>query len=183
MAKTGDVIENPVSGERVTFLATAADTGGRLVRAEVTVRGHGFVTGKTEHAHARQTERFELREGHITFLVDGAELRAGPGELVNVPPRHRHAFWNAEDEPATMILEVEPALNFETIMETAFGLARDGKANKNGVPADLLQLAVMTASADAVFGNALQRAMIGVFAFAGRLAGRRERYARYSGPR
>ena len=81
-----------------------------------------------------------------------------------------------------MILEVEPALNFETILETMFGLARDGKANKNGVSADLLQLAVIAASADAVFGSALQRAMIGVLAFVGRLAGRRERYARYSGP-
>lgn len=182
MTKAGDVIENPVSGERVTFLATAADTGGRLVRAEVVIRGHGFVTGRIEHAHARQSERFELREGHVTFRVDGVERRVGPGEIVNVPPPHRHMFWNAEDEPATMILEVEPALNFETILETAFGLARDGKTNKDGVPSDPLQLAVLAASADGVYGNALQRAIVPALAFVGRLAGRRERYVRYSGP-
>lgn len=34
MAKTGDVIENPVTGNRATFLQTRGDTGGESLRFE-----------------------------------------------------------------------------------------------------------------------------------------------------
>jgi hypothetical protein len=34
MAKTGDVIENPATGQRLRFLLTSADSGGELFRAE-----------------------------------------------------------------------------------------------------------------------------------------------------
>jgi mannose-6-phosphate isomerase-like protein (cupin superfamily) len=179
VVRAGDTIESPVSGERVAFLATAAESGGRLTRAEVQVRPQGFATGNAEHVHARQEERFEMREGHITFRIDGAERRAGPGEVVIVPAGHRHKWWNADVQPATFILEVEPALNFETILETMFGLARDGKTNRNGLP-NLLQLAVIAESAEG-YRNRIDRALIGILAFAGRLAGYRDRYNRYSG--
>src|SRR4051794_20346666 len=35
MAYTGQVIENPVSGERITFKRTAADTGGELLSIQL----------------------------------------------------------------------------------------------------------------------------------------------------
>jgi quercetin dioxygenase-like cupin family protein len=179
MVRAGDTIESPVSGERVTFLTTAAESGERLTRAEVHVRPHGFATGNAEHVHRRQEERFEMREGHITFRIDGAEQRAGPGDVVAVPAGHRHKWWNADDQPATFILEVEPALNFETILETMFGLARDGKVNRNGLP-NLLQLAVIAESAEG-YRNPIERALLGILALGGRLAGYRDRYQRYSG--
>jgi len=34
MAKTGDVIENPMTGERITFLKTTRETNGELLRFE-----------------------------------------------------------------------------------------------------------------------------------------------------
>ncbi len=34
MAKTGDVIENPTTGERITFLKTTRETNGELLRFE-----------------------------------------------------------------------------------------------------------------------------------------------------
>ena len=33
-ARGGDVVENPLTGERVTFLETVGDTGGDLLRFE-----------------------------------------------------------------------------------------------------------------------------------------------------
>jgi mannose-6-phosphate isomerase-like protein (cupin superfamily) len=167
VVRPGDTIENPVSGERVTFLAAAAETGGRLARAEVHVRPHGFATGNAEHVHRRQEERFEMREGHVTFRIDGAERRAGPAEVVIVPAGHRHKWWNADDQPATFILE------------TMFGLARDGKVNRDGLP-NLLQVAVIVESAEG-YRNLIERALLGILAFVGRLAGYRDHYERYSG--
>jgi hypothetical protein len=34
MAHTGQIVVNPVTGERITFLQTVADTGGQVFRAE-----------------------------------------------------------------------------------------------------------------------------------------------------
>ena len=60
-----------------------------------------------------------------------------------------------------------------------FGLARDGKTDKNSMPG-LLQLAVVAASPGGS-GNPLEAGVIGLLALVGRLAGYRERYERYSG--
>jgi hypothetical protein len=55
MIRTGDVITNPVTGERLRFLKTTRDTGGELVRVEVTVEPNGFVAAA--HVHPHQSER------------------------------------------------------------------------------------------------------------------------------
>ena len=41
MARAGETIENPVSGERFTFLRTARDTGGQFLELELAVRPGG----------------------------------------------------------------------------------------------------------------------------------------------
>ena len=38
MAYTGQTIENPVSGERITFLKTSRDTGGEKLEIELELR-------------------------------------------------------------------------------------------------------------------------------------------------
>jgi hypothetical protein len=43
MISTGDTIHNPVTGERITFHATSADTNGEAVVIECTVQPDGFV--------------------------------------------------------------------------------------------------------------------------------------------
>lgn len=180
MARPGDVIENPITGERITFLTTRAESAGELLRMELRVRGHGFVV--TEHVHLSQEERFDVREGHFTFKVDGTTRRAGAGELVVVRPGQRHTWWNAEDDPAVAVLELRPALQAETVFETIFGLARDGKTNAKGMPG-LLQLAVLSVAADGYVAGPpiwLQRAAMRILALAGRAFGYRDRYDAYS---
>ena len=58
MIRKGDVIENPVTGERLRFLATSADTGGEAAIVEMRLRPHGFVAAA--HVHPFQSERFEI---------------------------------------------------------------------------------------------------------------------------
>ena len=57
MIYAGQTIEIPVTGERVVFQMTAAETDGELVVVEVTVRANGFVAAA--HLHPSQTERFD----------------------------------------------------------------------------------------------------------------------------
>ncbi len=54
-----------------------------------------------------------------------------------------HSWRNASDEEELRFLvEVRPALQFERLIETMFGLAADGKTNKKGMP-NPLRLAVI----------------------------------------
>ena len=140
MIRKGDVIENPVTGERLLFLETSAETNGEYVLVECTVQPNGFVAAA--HVHPHQTERFEIESGTIAFKLNGEEIVAGPGETVLVPPGSSHRFWNAGETEAVFVTEVRPALGFERLLETMFGLATDGKTNKKGMP-NPLRLAVI----------------------------------------
>ncbi len=61
MAQAGRVLVNPISGERFTFLKTAADTDGKLLQFDVELSAGGSVPGA--HLHPVQEERFEVLEG------------------------------------------------------------------------------------------------------------------------
>ena len=138
--RSGDTIENPVTGETVHFLRTAADTGGELVEIEVAVEPDGAVAAA--HVHPYQSERFEVLEGTLEFRDGKAKIVAGPGEVVTVPAGHVHSFRNVGETTARFRCEVRPALQFERFLETMFGLAADGKTNGRGMP-NPLRLAVI----------------------------------------
>jgi mannose-6-phosphate isomerase-like protein (cupin superfamily) len=140
MIRKGDVIENPVTGERLLFLETSAETNGEYCLVEVTVQPNGFVAAT--HVHPHQTERFEVESGTIAFKLDGTKIVAGPGETVIVPPGTSHKFWNDGEVEARFVTEVRPALQFERLLETMFALANDGKTNRKGMP-NPLRLAVI----------------------------------------
>ena len=131
MIRKGDVIENPVTGERLLFLETSQETNGEYVLVEVSVQPNGFVAAA--HVHPRQTERFEIKSGTVAFKLDGNEIVAGPGETVVVPAGSSHKFWNAGETEARFVTEVRPALQFERLLETMFALANDGKTNRKGM--------------------------------------------------
>jgi mannose-6-phosphate isomerase-like protein (cupin superfamily) len=138
--RTGDTIHNPVTGESVTFLATSADTDGEAVVIETVVQPHGFVAAA--HVHPFQSERFAVANGRLGLKSGGEELELGSGEIATVEPGTRHRFWNAGEEPVRFVCEVRPALEFESLLETMYRLAADGKTNRKGMP-NPLRLAVI----------------------------------------
>jgi quercetin dioxygenase-like cupin family protein len=71
MIRTGDTIVNTVTGERVTFLATSADTDGEAVVIETVVQPQGFVAAA--HVHPFQSERFAVAEGRLGLKVGGED--------------------------------------------------------------------------------------------------------------
>jgi quercetin dioxygenase-like cupin family protein len=138
--RTGDTIENPVTGERIMFLATSADTDGEAVVFETFVQPDGFVAAG--HVHPKQEEQFQVVSGLLALRVGDREIVAGPGETLTVPAGVPRRFWNAGDNEVRFRCEVRPALEFERLLETMFGLAVDGKTNKKGMP-NPLRLAVI----------------------------------------
>jgi quercetin dioxygenase-like cupin family protein len=140
MLRAGDTIHNPVTGERIVFRQTAADTGGEAVVIETFVQPGGFVAAA--HVHPSQEERFQVLRGSVGFKVGRKTQVAGPGERLTVPPGTAHKFWNAGDDVAQFVCEIRPALQFESLLETMFALAADGKTNRKGMP-NPLRLAVI----------------------------------------
>jgi quercetin dioxygenase-like cupin family protein len=135
MAYTGQTIHNPVTGERITFLQTAADTDGALLELELELAADGKVPGA--HVHPEQEERFHVLEGTMRFRLGMRTIMAGPGETVVVPARRVHKFANAGDETARVRVEVEPALDMEELLSTTAELAHEGNVLASGMPRPL----------------------------------------------
>jgi mannose-6-phosphate isomerase-like protein (cupin superfamily) len=136
----GGTIENPVTGERLVFLKTSRETDGELVVIEAFVKPTGFVA--SAHLHPHQEERFQVLRGTVGFKLDRSRMYAGPGQRITVPAGTPHKFWNAGEDEAHFVCEVRPALQWERLIETMFGLAADGKTNRKGMP-NPLRLAVI----------------------------------------
>src|SRR5215210_4105784 len=136
MGYTGQTLENPASGERITFRTTAADTDGDLLAIDLELPANRRVPGGL-HIHPLQEERFEVIEGTMRFRMGRERIFAGPGELVVVPPGVKHDFANVGDQEALLRVEVRPALKMEQLFETAVGLAEQGRTMLGGIPKPL----------------------------------------------
>ena len=174
MARAGDVIHNPVIGDRVTFLEVAADTGGERLRFEWVVPP-GFSV--PEHVHPRQEERHEVLSGTLWSRVGGRERTLGEGEWVAGPAGVPHAWRNPNrKEELRLLSELRPALHMETIIEGTAAVMRDLKNDKMGAPGHLLRFAILTdeTRGDFYFSSTLARVsmkLLGKLAPLGRLLG------------
>jgi mannose-6-phosphate isomerase-like protein (cupin superfamily) len=148
MIRAGDTIHNPITGERLVFRKTSADTGGQAVVIETFVQPNGFVAAA--HVHPSQEERFEILRGSVGFKIGSKKLVAGAGQRLTVPAGTPHKFWNAGDDEAHFVCEVRPALQFESLLETMFALAADGKTNRKGMPNPLRLAVIANAHFDTV---------------------------------
>ncbi|HAC44440.1 MAG TPA: cupin domain-containing protein [Chloroflexi bacterium] len=141
MARRGEVIEDPMFGERMTFLDTSADTNGELLRLQLVVPVGGRVP--FPHAHPRQQESFDVQHGTLSYRLGFRRSKTlGQGERLVIPHGALHAWWNAADSELTAIVEFRPAFRTEIFLETTFGLFRDRRVHRSGVP-NIWQLAAL----------------------------------------
>lgn len=177
MAYQGQVIDNPVSGERITFRQTAADTAGELLAIDLELTPDGHVPGA--HVHPEQEERFEVVSGRMKFRMGVRTIVAEAGDVVTVPAGKVHRFSNAGDTTARCRVEVRPALRMEELLETTVRLAEEGRTTAKGMPKPLdlaLFVSEFRREVRAPFSpGALHRAALAPLAY---LARRRERAGR-----
>lgn len=140
MATKGDVIENPITGEKIVFLQTAKDTNGELLELDLFVRPGGFVAA--EHIHPIQDEEFEVISGTLALYRNGEKTIGEKGFQTTIKAGTPHVWTNDGEDELHCRLKFRPALNWEQMFETMFGLARDGKSDDKGLP-NILQIAVM----------------------------------------
>ena len=89
----GQTLENPVTGERFTFIETAASSGGERLAFELALRPGGAVP--LAHVHPIQTETFTVTHGRMRFRLGREHVVAEAGDVVEVPPGVVHDFANA----------------------------------------------------------------------------------------
>jgi mannose-6-phosphate isomerase-like protein (cupin superfamily) len=177
---------NPHTGERITFLAIAEETGGELTRMEIRVRsGPGDWVGP-DHFHPFQEERFEVVAGAPIFRINDEERPAEPGEVITVPIGVSHIFRNGGRGELHMISEYRPGLkSVETFFATFFGLAADGKLTRRGRPPLLQSVLTLWELRDYLVVTrpppAAQRLLFPPLSAIARLRGYRASYPEYRG--
>ena len=106
MVDVGDVIENPVTGERITFVRTSEQTGGAIAEMDLELSPTAFLAA--EHIHRSQEEKFQVLDGHILLHCGGKESISGPGDTAAVPPGVTYAWAPHGDAGARVRLTFTP---------------------------------------------------------------------------
>jgi quercetin dioxygenase-like cupin family protein len=180
MGYSGQVLDNPVTGERFVFHATSDDTAGKLLEFDLVVEPRGRVPGG--HVHPGQQESFEVLEGTMKFRKGLRTVIARPGDLVVVEPGTFHRFANAGDQQAVVRVRVEPALRMEELFETVAALAAEGRTMRSGMPRPLDLALFMREFRDEVAAPVtpgLVRAVMAPLASLAEHRGLGQRYRRY----
>src|SRR5919201_959249 len=92
----GQVITNPISGERIVIRESAAQTGGRLLAFDLFLPPGAHVPAR--HVHPVQEERFTVVAGRMRFRMGRFGRRtvlADPGDTVLVAAGKAYWFGNA----------------------------------------------------------------------------------------
>ena len=103
----------PGTGRTIDFLGARIQVllAGRATEGDVAVLY--FVAaprslGAPPHVHQREDEYFYILEGEMRFLNDDRTVVAPAGTFAAMTRGHLHAFWNASDSPARVLLAVAP---------------------------------------------------------------------------
>lgn len=172
MVQPGDVIENPATGERITFLRTSAQTGGASAEFDLDLSPTAHLPA--EHIHLRQEERFEVLSGQVLLKCRGEESVRGPGEIVTVAPGSPHSWAPSGDDGARVRIVFTPGAGIEEFFDEFFRHGREGRVNAKGMPSPLVTARLGLAHDMYLAGPPvpLQRAAFRVLTGAARLLGR-----------
>ena len=188
---SGTWIENPVAGQRALLVKLPAETDGRYFEMEYICKPFTGKYAFPPHYHPACIETFEILRGKACYRLGKIEKTADPGETVTFPAGITHIHpWSSSNEElhVRMFSRSDPPdlaglnANINTGI-TNFGLARDGKVDKNGLP-NLLQQAVcgiknIPGAVPAGMSPGSARIVIGLLAVLGQALGYRATYPEY----
>jgi mannose-6-phosphate isomerase-like protein (cupin superfamily) len=136
-----ETIENPIIGDRVTFVNTAEETNGEKTILEILLAPKG---GNVLHYHTHFTETFTVIDGELKYQLGKEVFTLNPGQSATIPLYAQHRFFSTSEKPTKFLCELKPgSRNFENALRIAYGLARDGKCNNKAVPKKISYLAIL----------------------------------------
>jgi len=94
-----------VTGDTMTFLATAAQTGGSMTAIEILAAPGG---GPPPHVHANEHEAWYVLDGEFEIMHGEETLRLSAGGFAFVPRGTLHRFENVSDRPSRVLIMFTP---------------------------------------------------------------------------
>jgi mannose-6-phosphate isomerase-like protein (cupin superfamily) len=194
MIGVGFTTTEPRTQTRFEFIEVGRNANGDdfIVECRCPAGGGAWVL---EHVHLSWEEQFEILSGEAEYKLDGRTMTARAGETVIMPAGLKHVHpWSAGDGD----LIYRQHARFETPNEeavddvfgaftTMFGLMREGKTNKKGLPKNPLQFAatlrtlVKHEGFDAAVPIPVQRALAATLGRFAEARGYRSSYPQYLG--
>lgn len=98
----------------VRFMISGEESGGGFSLVEHPMSPRALAAPL--HRHVLEDEYSFVLRGQVGALLGEEVLVAGPGDLVFKPRNQWHTFWNAGDEPASILEIISPA-GFERFFE------------------------------------------------------------------
>lgn len=140
------IFENPLIRDRVMLVESSNETGGAYTLIEVELQPGG---GDQLHFHTCFSKRFIAIKGELCIEAGNQQVRLQPGQYTNVPACKLHRFYNAGETPIIFQIKLTPGHErFEHGLAIIYGLARDGKVSKRGLPKNLDHLALLMSFTD-----------------------------------
>src|SRR5215471_12698747 len=102
--ETGEVWDNPVTGERATILERPWDNPAGRGTGELTALVGARVMG--EHRHPTLVEKFTVLEGELTVKCNGKTSILSQSETTIIERNVWHDWWNASERDARVRVEV-----------------------------------------------------------------------------
>ena len=132
---TARTVQNPRTGETITFTKTSGETGGELFEMSYKMAPHAAIAD--EHAHPYQEMIINVLSGILTCTVNSVDKKIHAGEKVVIPAGACHFQRNDSEDEVHAIEEYRPALQMQEFFEVLIGWANDGKTNEAGLPSPL----------------------------------------------
>ena len=141
-AGTGPMYCGP--GDRVTFLATGAESHGGCFIVEAVAAPGG---GPPPHIHHFEDESFYVLEGTATFQAAGQTIHGKPGDFIHIPCGTVHSLKNEGKAPARALIVISPAgpAGMQRFFEESFTPVTDRSASPPPITEELVRR--MTAAA------------------------------------
>ena len=136
---TDRTIQDPTTGEAITFVEMAEESSSDRVVIRLTLAPGGVVP---PHAHP-SCEDFECLEGTLQFHLAGRAIELGPGNTLTALPGQVHGFRNVSSASATLRIVAAPGAEVEYGLRVRIAMAQDGAFTSDGRPKDLLMGAVL----------------------------------------
>lgn len=174
MPSAGETIANPATGETLTWVVTAQDSSGGLLRVDVLMEPGR--PGPPVHVHRAFSEHHDVQAGRLAIVLAGEERVLEPGGSIDISRGTPHTFRVVGDEQVRTLVDYAPPGRYEDFIDRLYALARTGKTDDTGAPRNILQTAVVARAHLDEFALAkppylVQKALFAVLAPIGRLAG------------
>jgi len=135
-----ETIHSPAFGYSVTFLEEGLVTGEDFDLVRIVMQAGG---GNFRHYHLGFTELFSVEAGTLGVELRGKQTLLELGQQMLIPKRAPHRFFNPTTSEVTFTARMEPASRFPDVLRIAYGLARDGRTNRKGLPKNILHTAYL----------------------------------------